>query len=175
MHLRVLSARGCGECTACCDLSEVPGLKVAYEVCPHKRPSGGGNCGIYPSRPEECHEFRCAWLRGHGRAEDRPDLCGVMFFGGREEDRPLGFAIELRPNALATSAASMASELAHKFPYPIIVSAYGARPPHDTGDAFVLADRLLHRAKKIRGAELARLGDDVGLHALRRVGWLSSQ
>jgi hypothetical protein len=67
--------RRCGACMACCTALAVAALEKPSGVrCPH----ACGGCRVYPTRPEECRTFACAWLQGLGRDEDRPDLAGVL-------------------------------------------------------------------------------------------------
>src|SRR6185437_5845228 len=56
------SPRQCGTCTLCCKLMGIASLdKPAGAWCPHCRPHRG--CTIYESRPVECRNFVCGWLR----------------------------------------------------------------------------------------------------------------
>jgi hypothetical protein len=44
--------------------------------CEHCTPGHG--CKIYESRPIDCKTFECAWLRGVGEEEDKPNLRKVV-------------------------------------------------------------------------------------------------
>ena len=84
--------RECGDCIVCCvylkinvpelqkegmrhcpyvqaDEPEIPGKQVCYN---------GEGCMIYGKHPPVCKGYNCAWLKGHGEEEDRPDRCGVL-------------------------------------------------------------------------------------------------
>ncbi len=39
---------------------------------------GSTNCKIYSKRPRCCSDYECAWLKGHGNFEDRPDKSGIL-------------------------------------------------------------------------------------------------
>ena len=59
---KAVTARRCGECTACCEgwlVSTVLAMEPG-KPCRHKRADG---CAIYDIRPEKpCRTFSCAWL-----------------------------------------------------------------------------------------------------------------
>ena len=69
--------RSCGECSLCCTVLRVDELaKLGGTPCTHLREGGG--CGIYSQRPKICRAYRCLWLRGKLREEDRPDRLGAV-------------------------------------------------------------------------------------------------
>jgi hypothetical protein len=51
--------------------------KLAGTPCPKLR-AGGHGCSIYEGRPRICRAYRCLWLRGGLRDEDRPDRLGAV-------------------------------------------------------------------------------------------------
>jgi len=66
----------CGGCTACCTILGVKSLnKLDFSPCAH---CTGEGCGIYSTRPKECHTYQCLWLIGNGMPEHRPDRLGVI-------------------------------------------------------------------------------------------------
>ena len=69
----VASGRRCGDCTLCCKLLPVVGLKkLAGMRCVHQR--AGKGCTIYERRPHECQWWNCRWLAGDGtEGVGRPD------------------------------------------------------------------------------------------------------
>jgi len=71
------AARECGECSLCCTLLRVDELsKLGGTPCVHQRTGGG--CGVYARRPGVCRAYRCLWLSGGLRPEDRPDRLGAL-------------------------------------------------------------------------------------------------
>lgn len=72
-----MSLRSCGDCTACCHVLEVSGLrKPARQTCEHVCETG---CAIYQDRPGQCRDFECAWLQDRAsrfRDSERPDKLG---------------------------------------------------------------------------------------------------
>jgi hypothetical protein len=69
--------RTCGGCTACCKTHDVHSLaKKAGVWCWHCQIGQG--CRIYNKRPEDCQDFRCAWLEGTGLEIHRPDKIRVV-------------------------------------------------------------------------------------------------
>lgn len=71
-----MEPRACGACNACCDFPAVPAVdKPACTLCAHV---GQAGCAIYEARPAECRAYRCLWLDGEAREEDRPDLLRLV-------------------------------------------------------------------------------------------------
>jgi hypothetical protein len=84
--------RTCGDCIVCCVYLkiDVPELtKPGMRHCPHVEADEpevvgervcytGTGCKMHGAHPEVCKGYTCAWLRGHGTEEDRPDRCGVL-------------------------------------------------------------------------------------------------
>lgn len=69
--------RRCGPCSMCCSVLRVDELgKLGGTPCPKLAPAGG--CGIHSTRPGVCRAYRCAWLEGKFREDDRPDLLGAV-------------------------------------------------------------------------------------------------
>ena len=73
----------CQDCTGCCQVFEVKGVKAFAEPCKHlgSTPFGQG-CTIYESRPVACQHYVCFWLDGERRGGEfkqdprlRPDVC----------------------------------------------------------------------------------------------------
>ncbi len=52
--------RSCDGCTMCCKLLSV-GDKPVQQWCEHC--AIGSGCGIYETRPQECRDFHCGYLR----------------------------------------------------------------------------------------------------------------
>lgn len=72
-----VAGRSCGACSLCCTVLRVDALhKLGGVRCVHQRAEGG--CGIYAARPSICRAYRCLWLRGSLREEDRPDRLGAV-------------------------------------------------------------------------------------------------
>lgn len=90
--------RQCGPCQACCVVPEIPELgKKAGERCQHLTEQG---CGIYETRPDVCRAFECGWkVNPRFRADDRPDVVGIMTSGLQHEGLKMNVAHELRPGA----------------------------------------------------------------------------
>ena len=161
--------RECGECSACCFIGEVSGLKGAHSLCPHLV-DGEHRCGIYGSaeRPTVCHAFQCAWLRGAGGEEDRPDKSGLMLSVNHLNGGTWSFAIETEPGALYGSGREVALDLIKRFDRPMIVVSHGSLPPDDKGDLIVVKRSLHPRAQKNIGEQVGRLSLSVGVYKLRR-------
>jgi Fe-S-cluster containining protein len=76
LRVELPQLRNCGECVACCQIYAIPELdKPGGVLCKH----ACKGCNIYPTRPKMCREFRCHWLNGYFKEEDRPDKLGVVF------------------------------------------------------------------------------------------------
>ena len=69
--------RTCGKCTACCKTHAIPKInKPEGKWCGNCKIGKG--CIIYLTRPKECKDFRCEWLKGFGRKDTRPDLIKIV-------------------------------------------------------------------------------------------------
>ena len=69
--------RACGPCSLCCTVLRVDALqKLGGVDCVHQRAAGG--CAIHPRRPDVCRAYRCLWLGGGLRDDDRPDRLGAV-------------------------------------------------------------------------------------------------
>jgi Fe-S-cluster containining protein len=69
--------RACGSCSLCCTVLRVDEIaKLGGTPCQHLRPDNG--CEIYDQRPGICRAYRCLWLRGKLRDQDRPDRLGAV-------------------------------------------------------------------------------------------------
>lgn len=75
-----MSARNCGECSACCFTHAIVDLsKRNFTSCANQCSFGG--CLVYntSAKPQECTDFSCAWLKGSlGTDTQRPDLSGLV-------------------------------------------------------------------------------------------------
>lgn len=62
----------------CCSIYEIEKFNKPERVpCSHLCDKG---CSIYETRPEDpCRKFKCAWLEGAWKDEDRPDKVGVVW------------------------------------------------------------------------------------------------
>ncbi len=69
--------RDCGDCTLCCLLLPVPGVKIGINTncrfCTH-------HCSIHEKRPPICRSFDCEWLLKEDMSEElKPNKCNVIF------------------------------------------------------------------------------------------------
>lgn len=97
--------RSCDGCTECCYYMHIEAIrKPACQSCTFEEPGYG--CGIYNTRPQECHDFECLWLQTQKRKDPwpsrlRPDRCGTMFTALPGEDNRIA-AHSRKPDALDT-------------------------------------------------------------------------
>jgi Fe-S-cluster containining protein len=74
-------ARKCGPCYACCIYLGIAELKKwPAQTCKYLDGSLGAEtrCSIYPKRPTACQTYACAWVKGLGSEDLRPDLSGLL-------------------------------------------------------------------------------------------------
>lgn len=70
--------RVCGGCVACCKTHAVVEIRKLDGVwCPHVNATRTG-CSVYTTRPMSCATFKCAWLKGSGGENERPDKVRVV-------------------------------------------------------------------------------------------------
>ena len=67
----------CGDCTLCCLLLPVPGVKEGINTnckfCTH-------HCTIHEKRPDICRTFDCEWKLKNDMSEElKPNRCNVIF------------------------------------------------------------------------------------------------
>lgn len=96
-------ARECGACSLCCTVLRVDELrKLGGTPCSHQCATGG--CGIYARRPGICRAYRCLWLGGGLRDDDRPDRLGAVLDVVAQRESVWLEIREARPGAFERSA-----------------------------------------------------------------------
>ena len=164
--------RECGDCQVCCVVAAVHDGVVdspAWTPCKYQCATG---CSIYgkQERPKVCSSFECAWKRGLGPDDDRPDKIGAMFSVNRTENgKAIGFCMETAPDAVKTTARGMATAFA-RTGLPLIVVKHGQKPPEDRGDWVVIRKDLVPLAHAMLGPLEETLASDVGMYVFRKVG-----
>ena len=118
------------------------------------------------SRPGVCSSFQCAWLRGWGLDEDRPDVSGVLLSINEMNGGRWVFAVETKKDAVLTSGRNIVIDIAFAVDIPVIVVDHGSTPPNDTGDRVVVKDKLLARSKAIIGSKLNDLAPGIAVYTL---------
>lgn len=72
-----MTDRTCGGCTACCFTHQIRDInKPMGTWCTHCKVGSG--CEIYDTKPPACTNYRCAWLKGLGTEDDRPDKVNAV-------------------------------------------------------------------------------------------------
>ena len=91
--------RGCGGCTLCCKVMEVPEIdKPAGAWCPSCKVGEG--CGIYATRPGNCRTFACGFLHDPGLDERwRPSNARFLLVILAPEVRVTAYVDSQRPDA----------------------------------------------------------------------------
>lgn len=93
--------RKCGTCFACCVWPAIKELdKPARVPCKHLDKQDHGCCTIWSDRPKTCSDYNCAWLRGMGADEDKPNNTNVMI-----DRRSTQFGVVLVAHQLKSGAA----------------------------------------------------------------------
>lgn len=137
--------------------------KPSFTRCEYQCDAG---CAIFdsPERPEICHRFQCMWLRGFGPDDARPDRSGLMVsINESSPGKAVGFAVEVKPNAVQGGGREIAVEFARTFDLPLIVGEYGKDTP---GEWVILHDRIREPAARMTGRPLANLAPDVAVYEL---------
>ena len=115
--------RACGECQLCCTLLRVDELaKLGGTPC---QKLGADGCGIYETRPQVCRRYRCLWLSGGLREEDRPDQLGAILDRVPHQGGERLAVRELTPGAFECSPRlqAIAAEFRELMPVQITDSA----------------------------------------------------
>jgi hypothetical protein len=105
----------------CCTVLRVDEIgKLAGSPCAKLAPGGG--CGIHATRPGICRAYRCAWLEGKFREDDRPDRLGaVVDFAPRGASFDL-VIIEGEPGCFDASVRLQEIADAHREAMPVRIS-----------------------------------------------------
>jgi len=75
----------CGECTLCCKIPKIAGLKPSDQWC--KNCIIGKGCAIYDHRPKVCQDFACRWLSDQDMPDAyRPDRVHFYVAPGNDSD-----------------------------------------------------------------------------------------
>jgi len=94
---------GCGGCTLCCKLLDVPVLRKAQNKwCEHCEIGAG--CKIYEARPAPCRDFACVWLESQREEHPlplalRPDKCKLVLTFAPNRRDVLGYCDPDAPDA----------------------------------------------------------------------------
>lgn len=172
--------RVCGDCALCCVVLRVDELgKPGGTHCPALHPafrgggrSGGdplpGGCSIHATRPPICRAYRCAWLQGRFRDDDRPDRLGALV-----DFAPRGASSELRiieavPGAYERSPRLQELASAWRELLPVRISDVADTGDPDRPVRVLLAGGEEHR---VRGEHSAVFRDGVPAGE-RRLPWL---
>jgi len=163
--------RECGNCNVCCIIGAVPELcKPAHTPCVFlkDKPCKKGCCSMFdsPNLPKTCSEYDCAWKRGFGEQYGKPSQNGVLFSIIKLENQTYATAIEVKEGSITGYGENMALEIARETNIPIIVVAYGRKPPLDNGDWVIITEKTLPKCKRIAGEEIYRFDDDVAMYEL---------
>jgi len=165
-------SRNCGECAVCCYLCEIREIKKPPHIfCFYQlKELVEHRCMIFDDRPEDCKNFLCAWIRNFGSENDRPDKNGVMITVSKFNNGIWIFIIEIKQDAVLTTAKDMIIEIVEQYDIPAIVSDYKSRPPNDTGDYTIVKESLLNRCKSMTGdlINYLDLDEKIGLYKLRK-------
>lgn len=125
---------GCGSCTLCCKVMEVPELeKDAGAWCTHCDKRNG--CTVYDARPISCRVFDCIWLQSQKRededpmpAELRPDRSHVVLTTGDNDATALvAFVDPQYPDAWQQSVMGRFLRRLIDAKRPVVVIAIGPR------------------------------------------------
>ena len=129
--MRVAEQRKCGDCGACCAVLAVPGLKGENETCPNIKPCGTNRCRIHdkPELPAACSGYRCGWLDGMFKVDDRPDKLGVIFDATKApgDSYYIVAAREVRPKAAESPRAAELIRVVANEAAVVIVPATGTK------------------------------------------------
>lgn len=162
--------RECGDCSICCTVGAVPELmKPAHSSCIFIQTCKAGSCSIFdePELPKTCKEYDCSWKQGWGDDKiDKPTDNHVLFTSNIIEGQKYLTAIELRPMSIQVTGRNMATQMVASTKVPMIVVAYGRKPPEDTGDYVIIHDETLPRCSRIAGKEIARFSPEVAMYEL---------
>lgn len=159
--------RNCDECAVCCEIAEVKEgdfYKPAGKLCSHSC----NGCKLFgkSDRPKVCSDYQCAWSRGYGDINDRPDKSNVMLSVSDFNGGVWIFVQETERDAYFTTGKNVIVDTLRKVKIPVIISDYDTPFGEDTGDYVVILDSMKERAKNIAGEEIRKLAKDITVYKL---------
>jgi hypothetical protein len=163
--------RKCEECAVCCVITEISEdnfHKCANYPCEYLNNEGYG-CSLFgkKEKPNRCTEYECAWLRGFGGDNDRPDKSNIMLFINSFNGGIWIFAMETKKDAYRTTGKSIIVDMVEKFDLPIIISDFDSKPPYDKGDYVVIKNELEYKSNQIKGDFIYELENDIKVYKLK--------
>jgi hypothetical protein len=143
--------------------------KLGGVPCVHQRPAGG--CAIHRQRPGICRAYRCLWLQGGLRQDDRPDRLGALIDLVSAGGMPRLEIREARPGAFDGSPRLREIAEAHRR-----TTAVRVRPPSDPMDPDAPFRVLLPDGEEqhVHGEHVTVLRGGVPV-AAARLPWLERQ
>jgi hypothetical protein len=165
------SNRTCGECIACCIVPEVRGedfVKPSLATCPYINPETKINrCLLQRTgkKPLMCTSFRCAWLRGFGSGNHRPDKVGCMVSLNTIGGSTWIVVMNLKPTAHLTTGKQLITDIASRIDFPVIVVEHD-HLKGGKGDYVIIKQSHEPRSTKIRGDFIVRYTDDMNIYKL---------
>jgi hypothetical protein len=165
-----MNNRKCDNCNICCIIAEVVGdnfYKKPNIKCEYLN-KGCSGCSLFNDikRPKVCNNFECAWLRGFGDINDRPDKNDIMLSINDVEGQHMIYAIELKKGSYLNSGKNIILDIVKKINLPVIVSDFDSVYPNDKGDYVIIHSSLLNRAKNIIGEHIEQLSDNINSYKL---------
>ena len=162
--------RECGDCGVCCILSEIKENDFyvePYKPCKFLKDCKGG-CLIFgkEERPKMCSIYECAWLKGFGDDNDRPDKNNIMISLNDFNGGVWFFVMETKKYAHRTTGKNIIIEIVNKYDIPVIVSDIDSVYPNDKGDYVIIKKSLEKRSKMIMGDFIYNLDDDINIYKL---------
>lgn len=162
--------RECGNCVTCCIITEINSEKF-YKApnipCKYLNKECCG-CSVFNKieKPINCSVFDCAWLKGFGDINDRPDLSDVMLSIDNFNGGTWIFVIETKKNAYLNSGKNIIIDVANNFNFPVIVVDYDSKYPNDKGDYVIIKKEIEHRAKSIMGDFICKYNENMNVYKL---------
>ena len=102
--------RDCRDCQECCNVYQIDSIdKKPRTTCSHLNKDG---CVIYETRPIECKNYECMWIKGRGEYDDMPKLSGIMMEQRDSNLNPptIYIATEVRKDAFKTDKGILAMD-----------------------------------------------------------------
>lgn len=162
--------RKCENCVTCCIITEIKYkdfYKAPNENCKYLNKECCG-CSVFGKieKPTNCLNFDCAWLKGFGDINDRPDLSDVMVAIDNFNGGTWIFVMETKKGAYLTTGKNIIIDMVNKFNFPVIVVDYDSKFPNDKGDYVIIKDELKHRAKSLIGDFVCEYDDNINVYKI---------
>ena len=164
----MMQNRECGECNVCCfeaAINEGTFVKPAEQRCMYLK-EGSKGCLIFGTskRPHMCKQYECAWKKGVGDLNDRPDISGVMISMNKLGIDMWIFVLDLKPLAHLMEGKNIVIDAISKYDMAVMLSDFEKR---GFGDYVLIKEKLMGCTENVRGEFVSDYAKGIKMYKLK--------